>query len=85
MLSVTGLAAPRGKALMLCADAFKRSHVAILNAAGRTVAAELGMHIVDFETMVSQFDTASQYLAVCPQSACSSCQVSSAPCRKAAL
>ena len=48
-----------------CAQApFKRSHVAILNAAGRTVAHGLGMHVVDFEMMASQFDSASQYLAV---------------------
>jgi len=48
-----------------CAQAaLKRSHVAILNAAGRTVALGLGMHVVDFEMMASQFDSASQYLAV---------------------
>ena len=42
----------------------RRSHVAILNAAGRTVALGLGMRVVDFEMMASQFDSASQYLAV---------------------
>jgi len=60
--------------LCCCAQAaLKRSHVAILNAAGRAMALRLGMHVVEFEMMASQFDTASQYLAV-PLTLCPYCR-----------
>ena len=41
-----------------------RAHVAVLNAAGKTVAARLGLHIVDFEPMTSRFEKPAHYLAV---------------------